>query len=576
MEKQKTKDMLNLKNMKIEKKLNKSFNVLSIVSAVASTIGIIALIIVISSYKNAMENYALPQGDIALFMQDYTESKANMFSIIGYEDMELEEELILKHADIKENTYNSLAEIEKTMVTPEGKEAYKSIKQALDNYFKIEAEIIELGSSTDPELYNLGQQKAMTELAPLYEKLEAETTKLMNINIEKEHKMEKICDVLEYGAIILMIALVLVILNASRRISKQVSRGIANPLNTLKQRLITFENGDISTPFPDYSEEDELGEMNQAMQGTALKLQAIFGDLEHLLNEMANGNFNIKTSCEDKYTGEFSEILKAINQMSLKIDETLKDIKNASENVNAGASNLAEGAQELAEGATEQAAAIEEIQASMDELTSGLEKCEEEMEKAYNKAEECTVSAETSQAEMMNMVETMERIHKASKQIESIIGDIEGIASQTNLLSLNAAIEASHAGDAGKGFRVVADEIQNLADQSKRSAINTRKLIEESVNEINKGTKAALKTSEVLDDVVKSIKDIANTSKELSNKVKTQVKSIEEVNGGIVSISEVIQTNSATAQESSATSEELSAQATNMDELVNKFNLRKE
>jgi len=242
--------------------------------------------------------------------------------------------------------------------------------------------------------------------------------------------------------------------------------------------------------------------------------------------------------------------------------------------VSAGSVNLAEGAQALAEGATDQAASIEEMQATMSELTSGLERCAVDMNSTYDKAKDCAVSAEKSQSEMKSMVATMERINETSRKIESIIGEIEDIASQTNLLSLNAAIEAARAGDAGRGFAVVADQIRNLAEQSAQSAINTRELIEGSVNEINEGSIVALKTAEVLESVVVSVKDIADLSKELSEDIKLQVESIEQADEGINRISEIVQSNSATAEESSATSEELSAQAISMDELVAKFQLR--
>ena len=559
---------------RIEKRLKKAFNIISNISAVVSLIGLIAIIVVTVNFKKAMDNYALPQGDIALFMNECAECRSNMRGIIGYDDQDLVDSLIEKHDTRKAKTYERLAEIEKTMVTPEGKAAYAEIQSALEAYFKVEAEVIEMGKSPDPIMSEKAQEKAISDVVPLYEALDAATLHLMEINIQKEHEMEVVCNMLEYGAIILMAILTLSIVIIARRISVTIAKGIAKPLSKLSDRMITFAKGDISSPFPDYQANDEVGDMVQAVSATTTKLQKIFMDLEQLLNEMADGNFNIITSCEEEYIGEYEGLLMAIRQMNRRMDAALKDVRNASEMVSAGSTNLAEGAQALAEGATDQAASIEEMQATMDELTNGLERCAVNMNMAYQKAEECAIAAEDSQSEMKSMVATMERISDTSSKIESIIAEIEDIAAQTNLLSLNAAIEAARAGDAGRGFAVVADQIRNLAEQSAKSAINTRELIESSVNEINEGSSVALKTAEVLEGVVNSVKDIAYTSKELSENVKFQVESIEQANEGINNISEVVQNNSATAEESSATSEELSAQATSMDELVARFKLR--
>ena len=567
-------NLFSFKGDRIEKRLKKAFNIVTIISAIASLVGLVAIIVVIANFKNAMNNYALPQGDIALFMKEYAECRSNMRGIIGYEDQELKDSLIEKHVVRKEATYERLAEIEKTMVTPEGKAAYAEIESALEAYFTVEAEVIETGTSVNQRMGRKAQLMAQEEAAPLYEALDAATLNLMNINIEKEHEMEQVCSMLEYGAIILMAILTVCIVIISRRVSLVIANGISRPLNELSDRLETFENGDISSPFPEYHENDEIGDMVKVVSSTTSKLQKIFEDLEYLLNQMADGNFNIKTSCEEEYIGEYQGLLLAIRQMNRKMDVSLKDVRNASEMVSAGSTNLAEGAQALAEGATEQASSIQKMQTNMDELTGGLEKCASDMVSAYNKACECAKAAASSQVEMESMVSSMERISDTSSKIESIIAEIEDIASQTNLLSLNAAIEAARAGDAGRGFAVVADQIRTLADQSAKSAINTRELIESSVHEIGIGTKAALKTSEVLDGVVVSVEEIAETSRQLNENIKLQVDSIGYANEEIERISEVVQSNSATAQESSATSEELSAQAISMDELVAKFQLR--
>lgn len=566
--------LLKLKGVRIEKRLKRAFNMVTVIAAVATFIGLIAMIAVTANFKKSMYNYALPQGDIALFMNEYAESRSNMRGIIGYEDQDLIDSLVQRHDMRRETTYERLAAIEETMVTPEGRAAYEEIEKALEAYFEMEAEVIKIGATTDQAMCRKAQDLAQEKIVPLYEALDNATLHLMEINIEKEHEMEQFCTVLEYCAMGMMVLLLVLIIAIARMISVKIATSISKPLNELSERLDSFDNGDISSPFPEYYEADEVGDMVQAVSSTTTKLQNIFGDLEVLLSDMADGKFNIKTSCEEEYIGEYNGLLMAIRQMNRKMDGALKEVRNSSEMVSGGAHNLAEGAQALAEGATDQAASVEELQASMDELTHGLERCAEDMGSAFKKAQECAAAAEESRVEMEGMVNTMKRISDTSSKIESIIGEIEEIAAQTNLLSLNAAIEAARAGEAGRGFAVVADQIRTLAEQSAKSAVNTRELIEGSVYEVGVGTKAAMKTADVLNGVVNSVGEIADISKELSDNVTVQVEAVEQANAGINKISEVVESISATAQEAFATSEELSAQATSMDELVAKFQLR--
>ncbi len=567
-------DFFKFKGMRIEARLKKAFNLIIIIASIGAVAGILSLMIVVSNFEKAMENYALPQGDIALFMNEYAECRSNTRGIIGYEDQEQIELMVAKHDTRVENTYARLEALKATIVTEEGKDAYAKIETALKAYFTKEKEIIALGATVDQELCRQAQQMAIGELTPLYDALDAATLELMNINIEKEHQMEVLCEALEWGAIILMVVLIIAAMVISKKIASVISKGIAKPLAELEDRFGSFAEGDIKTEFPTSDAQDEIAGLMNASHDMASRLQMIIMDVERLCGEMSNGNFDVESECAQAYKGDLEELLVAINNMNINVSAALKEVEEISDQVNNGASNLAEAAQSLAEGATDQAASVEEMMATMNTVSDGLRYTASSVDEAYQQAMKCADDAQNSHKEMGNMVESMNRINETSKKIEDIISEIENIASQTNLLSLNASIEAARAGEAGKGFAVVADEIRTLADQSAKSAVNTRELVSNTLREIEEGSEIANKTADVLYGVVDAIQKIAETSKVLSENSQVQADAVEQADAGITRISEVVQSNSAAAQESYATSEELSAQAMTMHELVAKFQLK--
>lgn len=573
--KKKTK-LLNFKGLRIEARLRKAFNIIISIAAAGLLIGILCLIVVVSTFERAMKNYALPQGDIALFMNEYAECRSNMRGIIGYEDQAEIDLLVAKHDTRVANTYDRLDAIKSTIVTDEGNEAYAKMETALDAYFKKEAEVIALGATTDQELCRQAQYMAIEELTPLYDALDNATLELMQINIDKEHEMEVVCEVLETTAIILMVVLVIVTAVISKRIAHIISKGISKPLAQLEDRFDAFAKGDIKTPFPTSTAEDEIAVLMNSSHDMAKRLQMIILDVERLCSEMSNGNFNVASDCADAYCGDLEALYVSINEMSTNVSHALHEVESVSDQVNTGASNLAEAAQSLAEGATDQAASVQEMLATMDTVSEGLKITVASVDEAYQQALRCANDAKLSYDEMNNMVESMNRINITSKKIENIITEIESIASQTNLLSLNASIEAARAGDAGKGFAVVADEIRQLAEQSAKSAVGTRELVNNTLYEIGEGSKIAHKTADVLTGVVNAIQQIAETSKTLSENSQVQAESVEQADLGIARISEIVQSNSAAAEESFATSEELSAQSMTMHELVAQFRLKEE
>ena len=531
----------------------------------------ILLFIVAFQYNRVLTYYAFPQGDIGIAMTELADIRSATRGAIGYTDAERIQDMVDLHDEAVANLQAKLPEIEATIVTKSGREDFDNIQAALDNFLEIDQEIINLGATDSQEQSLQAQEMAFNDLGPAYSAVEAGFEKLMQDNIQRGDKTQAVLNVLQIAAILLIVVLLVAAFIIAKKIGNAVAEGIATPLNALAERLERFAQGDLDSPLPAYDSNDEVGDMVRSANDTIGKLTQIMNDMEALLGEMANGNFDIHTSCEEAYVGDFNPLLMAIRDMKVQMDETLKEVKQASEMVSVGAQNLAEASQALAEGATDQAASAEEMQATIDEITNGLSNTVKLTNDAYLEAERVAGNAEGSREEMAVMVEAMNRINETSLKIGSVITEIESIASQTNLLSLNASIEAARAGEAGRGFAVVADQIRTLAEQSAEAAVNTRELIEGSIHEIEIGSKAVEQTEQVIVDVVEAIHNIATSSKGISETAVQQAEAMGQADAGVTRIADIIQTNSATAEETSATSEELSAQASTMDGIVAKF-----
>ena len=563
-----------LKQMRIKKRLTTSSIITLAISALASISAIILMVYMAGQYNHILTYYAFSQGDIGKAMTELADVRSATRGAIGYEEQQLINQMVEQH-DIAVTMLEQYMEpIKESVVTDVGKEAYKEVEDALYEYLEIDAKVLELGATEDVELCKQAQEIAVSEMAPAYEKVYTAFSEFMDQNVVLGDTTQNKLNTLVNIFIIVIVAIMFIATVVSMKIGGTIANAIAIPLQQLGKRLETFAEGDISSEFPEYTYNDEVGDMLVSVTKTTDKLKVIFADMEYLLEEMASGNFNIMTNHEDVYVGEYSALFQATRKMNREIDSTLKEVKSASDMVSVGAANLADASQALAEGATDQAASVQQMQATINEITHGLERTVEEVNEAYEQARKVAQEAEASRTEMSVMTEAMERINETSRKIGNIITEIEDISSQTNLLSLNASIEAARAGEAGRGFAVVADQIRKLAEQSAKSAVNTRALIEGSIHEIGIGNEAATRTAEVLARVVEAIQEIAESSKVLSESSTKQAEAMAQADEGVTRISEIVQSNSATAEESSATSEELAAQATTLDELVGKFRLR--
>ena len=562
--------------LKIRERLSKSYLQVIFIASISAIVGIIALLVMTRMYNNALNNYGFSQGDIGKAMTAFSGARSEVRAAVGYMDEDIISDVKDTYYTRKDSFQQYLDDIESSMVTQAGKDAYNQIVKDLDGYWDLSDQLIEEGSTTDQEISKKVQRREADELGPAYQVVYNDLKNLMNIYVQKGDQIESVLAVMEIIAVIIMIAVIILSILSGRRYGNQIADGISKPLQQISERLKTFAEGDLDSEFPEHDAKDEVAEMIETARKMADNLNVIISDSGKLLNEMADGNFAVATEHEERYTGKFNDLLVGIRNMNRKIDESLRQVEETAEQVSLGSGNMAEAAQSLAEGATEQAGAVEELQATIADITANVEHTAENLQKSHADARKYADDADHSREQMHAMVEAMQRISESSMKIENIISELEDIASQTNLLSLNASIEAARAGEAGKGFAVVADQIRKLAEQSAASAVSTRELIEGSIHDVEEGNKAVALVSETLDEVIKGINDIADTSKSLSENSQSQATAMEQAEQGVNQISEVVQSNSAMAQETSATSEELSAQAETLDNLVRQFKLREQ
>lgn len=566
---------INLKEMRIKKRLEITFRVILLMTSSVAIIGILFILYMNSQYSHTLEYYAFPQGDIGLAMNELAEVRSATRAVIGYEEQYAIDAAMEQHDVSVAELEQYMTQIKSTMVTKEGHEAYAEIEAALAKYYEVEEEVLALGATTDPELCKQAQKMALNDLTDVYDAADATFTSLMDVNVQKGDSSHVRLEIMEVIILAFMIAILVVIVLVARQLGGSIAKGIEKPLNEMEHRLKTFAEGDLTSPFPIIDTKDEIADMIEEAHIMSDRLNRIIEDIGYQMDEMAEGNFAVRTKMEEKYSGDFIKVLAAIRKMKSEMSKTLTEVDEAAKQVSSGSTNLAEAAQALAEGATDQAASIEEIQATVDGLVENVNKTTQQVEDSRVEASRYAEEAEKSRVQMEAMMAAMDRINATSSQIQNIIGEIEDIAEQTNLLSLNAAIEAARAGEAGRGFAVVADQIGNLAAQSAKSAVDTRALIEGSMQEVEEGNKVALMAEKALKEVVEGVKNIAEASKKLSERSQEQADAMEQVGVGITKISEVVQSNSATAQETSATSQQLAAQSFTMSDLVGRFKVLK-
>ena len=348
------------------------------------------------------------------------------------------------------------------------------------------------------------------------------------------------------------------------------TKAVLKPIQEIDHAIDKMRSGDFSAEIT-YTSRDELGHMAENMRAMLISLREITHDQMKMMMGMAEGNFAVKSKDESIYIGEFKILYDAIQEIKKRLGETFVQVQQVARRVTAGSDQVSAGAQHLAQGATQQASSIEQLAATITEITQQIKDTAEFSEGSREDTLRIQKEAAKSNEDMQELLKAMGDISENSAQISKIVKTIEDIAFQTNILSLNAAVEAARAGVAGKGFAVVADEVRNLASKSADASKSTAALIENSLSAVQRGREITDKTAESLTRVIADINKVAESITHIAQEAMTQANSVGQISIGVDQISGVVQTTSATSQEGAASSEELSSQAQVLKHLMSQF-----
>jgi len=346
-----------------------------------------------------------------------------------------------------------------------------------------------------------------------------------------------------------------------------VAGRIVKPINEVTGKLETVAAGDFSVSIT-YNKQDakEIHSLARSFS----HLTENFKKQTKVMEAISDGDYTVTADIRS----DKDVMNKAINHMLDSTNRTLNEINDISNKVATGAQQIANEAQTLANGSTTQASTIQELSASITEIARKTYDNSALAKDAAAMADGIMKNAAESNTQMSRMIDAVGEINNANQSIRQVIKVIDDIAFQTNILALNAAVEAARAGEHGKGFAVVAEEVRNLAAKSAESAKSTGGLITNSLEKAHLGTKIANETAESLAKIVTQINECNKINAQIAQSSDEQSKAIEQINSAISGVTQVVQLNSATADESAAASREMSGQAAILEELISQFKLK--
>ena len=482
-----------------------------------------------------------------------------------------EEEIQKLESQIQDTDANLDAIMSADSDARKGQDHYEVAKAAWEEYRAASDEILKLSRA--------GKQQEASKLmtGKVYEEYKALAEKLTILSDEFQAELDRAKTMANVCTIIIFIVIVaagLAIAVVTTQIGKIITNSITEPVEQIDAAVASLRKGELSNvEMLTYESEDEFGDTIRNLKEAMGILADYVSEISMEVKAIAQGNLTRNGDDITDFLGDFSELKASLVYILKRFNSTLTEISNLAEQVSSNASEVENASRSLADGATEQAGVIEELNATVDTVVDLAADTAKETQSASARVKASANKANEEKEKMNDLLMEMEHITEISKEIGNIITDIEDIASQTNLLSLNASIEAARAGEAGKGFAVVADQIGKLAADSAKSAVNTRDLIDKTLVEIENGNTITRTTADAFNQIIADMESFAEIAQNTMEKANSQAESLGQIGQGIEQLSGVVQGNAASSEENTAISINLAEGAAKMHDRVNIFKL---
>ena len=482
-----------------------------------------------------------------------------------------EEEIQKLESQIQDTSANLDAIMSADSDAQKGQDDYEVANAAWEEYRAASDKILKL-SRADKQ-----QEAAKLMTGEVYEEYKSFTETLTSLRDEFQVELDRAKTTANVCTIIIFVVIVaagLAIAVVTTLLGKIITKSITEPVEQIEAAVASLRKGELSNvEMLTYESEDEFGDTIRNLKEAMGILADYVSEISGEVKAIAQGDLTRNGDDITDFLGDFSELKASLLYILKHFNSTLTEISNLAEQVSSNASEVKNASKSLSDGATEQAGVIEELNATIDNVVDLAEDTAKETQSASARVKASANKANEEKEKMNELLTEMEHITEISKEIGNIITDIEDIASQTNLLSLNASIEAARAGEAGRGFAVVADQIGKLAADSAKSAVNTRDLIDKTLEEIEKGNTITRTTADAFNQIIADMESFAELAQNTMEKANSQAESLEQIGQGIEQLSSVVQGNAASSEENTAISVNLAEGAAKMHDRVNIFKL---